>query len=146
MLTAIEKVLLLQDIRFLEYAYTEHMAQLASICHESEVSRGTVLFREGEESSHFHLLLNGRVVLEKDGVTLNSVKQGGLDFWSFFSESPHQLTATAEEKCRLFTVSFEDMLDLLTAEPEFCWAILRKLAQLGKEFREDKHDKAPKTL
>lgn len=137
MLTVIEKVLLLQDIDFFELGYTEHLAQLAAICKETQVSAGTVLFREGEPCKRFQLVIKGGVTLEKSGYSTTTIKKGGLDFWSFFSEAPHQFTATAASSTDLLTVSFEDAADLLTAEPEFCWAVLKRLAAFGRESIEE---------
>jgi CRP-like cAMP-binding protein len=133
MLNVIEKVLLLQDLDFFQFAYTEHLAQLASICREAEVGEQIVLFREGEECKRFHLLISGQVTLEREEVVVDSVEHGALGTWAFFSESTHRFTATAATDCRILTVSFEEMADLLTAEPEFCWAVLKYLARLGRE-------------
>lgn len=133
MLSVIEKVLLLQDLDLFRFAYSEHLAHLASICRETEVGKEIILFREGEESKRLHLLISGEVALEQEGTVIGSVTQGGLDTWSFFSENVHSYTAKALTECRLLTVTFEEMADLLTAEPEFCWATLKYLARLGQK-------------
>ena len=133
MLNVIEKVLLLQDLDLFRFAYSEHLAQFASICRETEVEKEIILFREGADCKRFHLLINGEVALETGGEVAGSVTQGGLDIRSFFSENPYSCTARALTECRLLTVSFEEMADLLTAEPEFCWAVLKYLARLGRK-------------
>jgi CRP-like cAMP-binding protein len=133
MLTVIEKVLQLQDLDLFEFAYTEHLSQLGAICHETEVSEGTVLFREGETSRRFYMVVRGNVALEVNGEPVATVKQGSLDVWSFFTERPHTVTAKALETTTLLTVTLEDLVDLLTTEAEFCWAITKKLACLGQE-------------
>lgn len=132
MLTVIEKVLLLQDIDFFFYAYSEHLAQLASISNVVKVGKDSILFREGEQHAEFHLLVTGQVLLEMNGKEICVAEQDGLDYWSFFSETPHQFTARTLEDCMLLVVSYENMVDLLTAEPEFSWAILKHLARLGR--------------
>ena len=133
MLSVIEKVLLLQDLDLFRFAYSEHLAHLASICRETEVGKDVILFREGEDCKRFHLLISGEVALELEGKVVESVEQGGLETWAFFSESHCSCTARALTDCKLLTVSFEEMADLLTAEPEFCWAVLKYLARLGRE-------------
>ena len=132
MLTVIEKVLQLQDLDLFEFVYTEHLAQLASICRETEVTEGTVLFREGETSGRFHMVVGGKVALEVSGELVGFVIQGGLDVWSSFAGRPHRFTAKALETTTLLTVTYEDLVDLLTTEAEFCWAITKKLARLGQ--------------
>jgi CRP-like cAMP-binding protein len=133
MTTIIEKVLLLQDLDTFRFAYTEHLAQLASICREKEHEEGEALFRKGEQCSTLHLLVEGRVNLEMDSGQSVSVRKCSLDPWSFFAHSVYQYSATCLETCLVYTVSYEAMVDLLTAEPEFSWALTRHLAELGRK-------------
>ena len=131
-LNVIEKVLLLQDLEFFRLAESEHLAQLASICRVVDVEPGSVLFREGEPSKVLHLLVDGSVQLEVEGRVVGSADREALDHWSFFAEGAHLYSAKAAAECRLLAVDHEDVADLLTAEPEFCWAIARHLAKLGR--------------
>jgi hypothetical protein len=78
------------------------------------------------------MVVGGNVALEVNGEPIASVRQGGLDVWSFFAERPHRFTAKALETTTLLTVTFEDLVDLLTTEAEFCWAITKKLARLAE--------------
>jgi len=128
MLTVVERVLLLQDMDILDSARTEDLAKFAAICREIEVPAGTILFREGESSRTLHLLIRGRVSLEANSGETTVVERGGVDIWSFFADTEQQYTAQALEECLFLMVSFEEMEDLLTAEPELCWAITRRLA------------------
>jgi CRP-like cAMP-binding protein len=133
MLTVIEKVLLLQDLDLFQFAYTEHLARIAGISRDISVNGNTILFREGEPGGRLHLLLKGSVVLEAEGRRCGPVSSGALDCWSFFSDQPYRFTARALEDCTLLTVSYEDMVDLLTGEPELCWAILKRLAHRERD-------------
>ena len=132
MLTVVERVLLLQDMDIMGFAQTEYLAQFAAICREIEVTAGMTLFREGEIGRILYLLIRGKVFLEKDGEEQCVVDRGGLDIWSFFADSEQHYTARAVEESLLLTVSFEEIVDLLTAEPEFCWAITRQLAVIAR--------------
>ena len=131
--TIIEKVLQLQDIDLFGTAYTEHLAQFASVCQERGVEADTDLFQQGHECDTLYILLEGRVELASETGTRTTVQKCALDLWSFLSQGTHQHTAKALENCRLLTVSFDEMVDLLTAEPEFCWAVTKYLAQLGRK-------------
>jgi len=132
MTTIIEKVLQLQDVDCFRFAYTEHLAQLASVCDQEDREDGSTLFSEGEPCKTFYLLTEGQVNLESTSGETRTVQKCALDPWSFFAQEPHQYTGTSLESCVLYTVSYEEMTDLLTAEPEFCWAITRYLAKLGR--------------
>lgn len=133
MLTMIEKVLIMQDFEFFKSVSSDHLAQWASVAKVVEIEPGTILFREGDPSRLLHLVFSGEVVLEREGVKQSVVNREGLDYWSFFSESPRLYTARAAQACRLLTISLEEVHDLLTAEPEFCWAVTQELAQLGRD-------------
>jgi len=91
-----------------------------------------ILFREGEIGRTLYLLIRGEVTLEQDGTDIRSVKRGGLDIWSFFADSEQKYTARAIEESLLLTISFDEIVDLLTSEPEFCWAIARQLAVIAR--------------
>lgn len=130
MLTTIEKVLLLQDLDLFSLATTEHLAQLAALCRESNPGRDEIIFRQADPCSKFYLLVEGKVSLQ-DGAQSLIVEKCGLDFWSFFAQTQHRMTARAVEECVVLAAGSEDVVDLLTAEPEFCWAILRYLARLS---------------
>lgn len=130
MLTTVEKVLLLQDLEIFGFVSTEHLAQLAAVCEEAEWPARETLFRQGEPSAKLHLLVEGQVKIEGLGNN-RIVEKTALDFWSFFAQSKHQLTAQTVEKCATLVLSFDDLVDILTAEAEFAWALLKYLARLG---------------
>jgi len=137
MTTIIEKVLQLQDIEIFRYSYTEHLAQLASICRESEKEEGASLFHRGAECSHLYLLVEGQVSLELESGKTVSVQKCALDQWSFFARKPHQYSASCLESCLLYTVSYEEMVDLLTSEPEFSWSLTRHLSEIARSAGDD---------
>jgi CRP-like cAMP-binding protein len=133
MMTVIEKVLLLQDLELFRQASSEHLAQLAAVAKVIDVEKDSILFRRGETARNLLLLLEGTVMLE-DGTTQSPVQgREALDYWSFFSQNPHRYTARTTGQCRLLSVSLDDMVDLLTSEAEFCWALIRELA--GVSYR-----------
>jgi CRP-like cAMP-binding protein len=137
MTTIIEKVLQLQDLDTFRFAYTEHLAQLASICREEEHAEGDPLFQRGEACNTLHLLVEGKVNLALESGKSVTVQKCSLDQWSFFAHSDYQYSATCAENCLLYTVSYQAMVDLLTAEPEFSWALTRHLAELGRKATVD---------
>ncbi len=129
MLTVIEKVLLLQDFELFRHASSEHLAQLAAVAKVIDVEKGSILFRKGETARNLLLLLEGAVALEDGDPQQAPVEaRDALDCWSFFAQSPHRYTARTAGSCRLLSVSLDDMVDLLTSEAEFCWALMRQLA------------------
>lgn len=131
MTTIIERVLELQDLEIFHFTYTENLAQLASICTEERQEAGFRLFQTGEDCKKLYFLVEGQVTLESESGATQSVQKCALDHWSFLAHQKHRYSATCLESCLLYTVSYEEMVDLLTAEPEFSWAITRHLAETG---------------
>ncbi len=129
MLSVFEKVLLLQDLEFFAFAHTEHLTDFAALCQMVEVGKGSVLFRRGDPCPSLYLLVRGKVTIQSDSGDAATVQSDVLDCWSFFSQSAHQHTAVSFEECTLLTISFSDLAELVTAEPEFCWALMRQLAR-----------------
>lgn len=125
MLTTIEKVLLLQDLDLFQYASTEHLAQLAAACEESEMQARQTVFRQGERALKLYLLVEGKVRLESKDSQARIAEKTALELWSFFAEGSFKVTAQTLEDCTFLAISFQDVADILTAEAEFCWAILR---------------------
>ena len=136
MLTVFEKVLMLQDIGLLLMAETENLAQLAALCKETRVDDGCVVFREDSPGSQLYFVVSGKVSLDRGGRRLLTVEKDALDYWSFFSEESHQVTATALESCTLLTIAYEDLMNLLTAEPELSIALVKRLCQMGRRLTE----------
>ena len=129
MLTVFEKVLILQDLEFFAFVRTEHLAEFATRCRVLEIEKGSVLFKEGEPSSLLHIVTFGRVCLERDGRVLETVEKDCVGCWSVLSERPHRCTAYTNDNCTLLVISFDELVDYFTTEPEFCWAIMKHLAR-----------------
>ncbi len=133
MLKTVERVLLLQDLDIFRLANTEHLARLATLAREDSLPSGRVLFRRGDPSTELHLVVEGKVLLSNGRGLEEVAERSALDFLSVFSEAPHSVSAETAGSCLLLTVSFDDLVELLTAEAGFCWAILRFLGRFGLE-------------
>ncbi len=131
-LNTVEKVLLLQDLEIFRFASTEHLSLLAAMVREREFEAGSELFRKGDPSAELCLLVRGRAELDPIAGATEQVERVALDFLSFFSDKPHAFTATAIEPCTLLSVPYEELVDYLTSEAEFCWAILRYVSRLTR--------------
>ncbi len=131
-LNTVEKVLLLQDLEIFRFASTEHLSLLAAMVRERDFEPGSVLFHKGDPSAELCLLVRGRAELNPIAGSTEKVERVALDFLSFFSDKPHAFTATAIEACTLLSVPYEELVDYLTSEAEFCWAILRYVSRLTR--------------
>ncbi len=131
-LNTVEKVLLLQDLEIFRFASTEHLSLLAAMVREREFPAGSVLFGKGDPSHELCLLVRGRAELDPIAGSSEQVERVALDFLSFFSDKPHAFNATAIEPCTLLCVPYEELVDYMTSEAEFCWAVLRYVSRLTR--------------
>lgn len=132
MLTTIERVLMLQELDLFRFATTEHVAQFASIASERYLSPRVSVFRPGDGSDHFLLVVRGRVKLfNAQGEEVRVVEQAPLNLWEFFAQARVDYEARTMDHCVILYASTENVEELLTGEPEFCFAVLRHLSRLG---------------
>ncbi len=131
MFKTIEKVLLLHEVELFSLALTEHLSELAAVCQVREVPTGKVLFEEDDPCSKLLVLVEGRVRLGQGGNARQASTVSSLDEWAFLAEAAHSCRAEALEDSVLLEISFEDLSDILTAEPELCLALLRYTARQG---------------
>jgi CRP-like cAMP-binding protein len=77
----------LRDHPFLEGMKPNHVQKMAEVAMEVQFSRDQVIFREGDESSLFYLLLSGKVALEVTApgriVRVQTLGEGDELGWSY---------------------------------------------------------------
>ncbi len=132
MFKTIEKVLLLQDIDIFSFASTRHLAELAQVCRGRTVQPAEVIFDRGDECQTLYLLVEGTVDLTDEQGSRRPARKQCLDLWDFFSEGRHAMRAEATDEGTLLEVTYEDVMDILTAEPELSIALLKYLARAGR--------------
>jgi CRP/FNR family transcriptional regulator, cyclic AMP receptor protein len=129
-LTAVDKVLFLQNVDFFRYATTEELAYIGSIAREVERPKGTIIFKEGERADAMYLILKGRVRLHKDGQEiLVAGEREAFGTWALFDTEPRIMTATAIEEVHLLKIDQEEFYDLLADHIEITQSIFRALVQ-----------------
>ncbi len=102
--------------------------------HGAAFPRGRILFREGDTSAEFYVILQGSVELSiKDKATGNKtvlhVAQAGAFFgeMSCFSGLPRSATATAAEDSVLLFFNQDTAIQLLRASPRFALGVIQTL-------------------
>jgi CRP/FNR family transcriptional regulator, cyclic AMP receptor protein len=129
-LTAVDKVLFLQDVDLFRYANTEELAYIGTIAMEVEKPKGTTIFKEGERSDAMYLILKGRVRLHKDGQEiLVAGEREAFGTWALFDTEPRIMTATIIEDAHLLKIDQEEFYDLLADHIEITQSIFRALVQ-----------------
>lgn len=130
MLTAIEKVMALQNVDVFAEVSTQHLAHLSVIAEERSCNAGDVLYREGDPPRAMYLILEGRVRLHRGDL---DVTIAGPDevfgTWALFDDEPCVATATVLEPSRVLCIERDNFIDLLADYVQITQAVLRMMAK-----------------
>jgi ATP:ADP antiporter, AAA family len=124
----IEKVFLLQQVDLLRGARGAHVALLASIAEEVEVTADSILFDEGDVPGSMYVVTRGSVELRGVGQRLVVGAEHAFGTWSLIDDQPSPIQARACEPTRLLRVTREDFHDLLADHSELALGLLKGLA------------------
>jgi len=130
MLTTVEKVIVLQDVDIFERILSEDLSHIALIAEEVSFGKNSVIYSEGEPSDSMYVVLNGRILLHRDGSEVMVAEEKDVfGSWSLFDAETRVVTATAQEEALLLKIDREDFLDLLTDHSRITQGVLRALVR-----------------
>ena len=95
------------------------LRELAKVTEDMEVEEGKPLTREGAAGSEFFVIVDGEVVVTKDGSEIRTMREG--DFFgeiSLLEDSPRTATVTAKTPLRFFVLTRQNFRTLLAQQPE----------------------------
>ena len=107
-----------------------------------KLSKGKVLFREGQEGDRLYVVVQGKIKLgttSGDGrENLRGIFGPGQMFGelSLFDPKPRTATATAVTDSRLVSLRYDAVIGLVTSHPQTSLEVLRRLAQRLRESNE----------
>ena len=107
------------------------LVELAKVTEDLEVAEGKVLAREGEIGREFFVIVDGEVVVSKDGQEINRLSSG--DFFGEIAliwESPRRTaTVTAATPIRFFVLTRQAFRGLIDSQPDIEAKVLEQLEQ-----------------
>ncbi|HET9874016.1 MAG TPA: Crp/Fnr family transcriptional regulator [Propionibacteriaceae bacterium] len=112
----------------------EDASALSAAMGTIRLTRGEVLFHEGEAEDRLYVVVSGKIKLGRSGSAgrenLLAVLGPGQMFGelSVFDPGPRSTTATAVTACELRTLEHEELTRWLTGRPEVSRALLGQLA------------------
>ena len=127
MLKAIEKALLLQEFEILRFASTDLLMQLAEVSHEEAFRAGETLLCLDEPATRLLLLVLGEAAFEDSDESL--LRKTALNLWPCLAGARQPATCRCVTDCTVLTFPAEDLMDLLSDEPELSLALLRYSAR-----------------
>ncbi len=134
-LTTIEKVIFLKSVDIFEHATVEQLGRIAGLTEEVHFEAEEIIFKEGELGDALYLLLNGRVLIEKNGNTIRELKEkeafGTLEVLDFH---PSAATAKAVDHVLALKRNGQEFYDLLSLDIEMVQAVFRMLCGLVRRL------------
>jgi voltage-gated potassium channel len=106
------------------------LVELAKVTEDLEVADGKVLAREGEIGHEFFVLVDGEVVVSKEGQEIRRLSAG--DFFGEIAllwESRRTATVTAASPVRFFVLTRQAFRGLLDHHPDIEAKVLEELEQ-----------------
>jgi CRP-like cAMP-binding protein len=127
-LTTIEKVIFLKSVDIFEHATIEQLGRIAGLTEEALFEAGQIIFKEGDPGDALYLVLSGRVLIERNGVTIREIEErdafGTLEVLDFH---PRAATAKAAGQVRALKLDGRQFHDLLALDIEMVESVFRML-------------------
>jgi len=120
----------------------EAASSLSESMASEKLSKGKVLFREGQEGDRLYVVVQGKIKL---GTTSGDGRENLLGIFgpgqmfgelSLFDPKPRTATATAVTDSRLVSLAYDAVIGLVTSHPQTSLEVLRRLAQRLRESNE----------
>ena len=137
-LNLVEKVIALEGVELLGTLSPEHLATIASVATEMQVSPGRVILDTANPVEALYIVLDGSVELIRDGSVLDTTGQNAvLGAWALFDdEDPIPLTARAVSDTHLLRVGRDDFYELLADNGDITTAVFSTLVRRFRKLIE----------
>jgi serine/threonine protein phosphatase PrpC len=111
----------------------QQLVRILNVAKQRPIDDGDVVFREGDSGEELHVILRGKVELQKKGVKVADLIAGAhLGEMALIDDSTRSTTAIAKEAGKLLSISRQDFYDILRKEPalavKLLWSFVRVLA------------------
>ena len=111
---------------------------ISRLADEVDVPDGYTLMRQGDLAQEFFLIVDGRVRIERDGATINSLGPGDfLGEIALLEESRRTATAVTEGPAKLLVITHRGFNSLLDSSSTIRAAIMQGLAARLRRLEPD---------
>ena len=123
------KLDLLRRVPLFTQCRDEPLDLIGRLADEVDVPDGYTLMRQGDLAQEFFLIVDGRVRIERDGATINSLGPGDyLGEIALLEESRRTATAITEGPAKLLVITHRGFNSLLDSSSSIRTAIIQGLA------------------
>jgi len=124
------KLELLRRVPLFSQCRGEPLDLILRLADEVDVPDGYTLMRQGNIAQEFFLIVEGRVRIERDGRTINTLGPGDyLGEIALLSEGRRTATAIAEGPTKLLVITHRGFNSLIDGSPSIRLAILQSVAE-----------------
>jgi|KBSMisStandDraft_5_1062788.scaffolds.fasta_scaffold1211681_1 CRP-like cAMP-binding protein len=117
---------------------TKSIELIAQLSDEVDVRDGYVLMRTGDLAQEFFLIIEGRVRIERNGSTLNTLERGDfLGEIALLAEDRRTATAVSEGPSKLLVLTRAAFKTLLDTSPEIRAAVMTAVAARIRRLEPD---------
>lgn len=135
-LTIIEKIIRLKSFEIFEQTRVEQLAEVAMLTQEICFETGATLYSEGQHGDALYFLLDGRVTLEKNGISAFQFEAGEIiGTLAALDHQPRLFSAKAALPLTVLKLDAQALHKLLSRNNEFALAVVRLLCRLIREHR-----------
>jgi len=141
-------IYMLKNVSLFADVPDDSLEQLEKMSVVRKYPKNTILFMEGDESSHLYIIQHGKVtvsVASEDGrqVILNYMGEGEyFGELSLMDGKPRSATVTTATACEFIAISRSSFQQLLKSSPEFVMAITAAFAKRVRDLTDSVKDLA----
>lgn len=126
----IEKVLVLRSTGIFARIRDEYLAHLARRCTEVRLGSNDVLFKQGDRGDCLYVVVQGRIRIEANGVTLAELGEGEVvGEMAALDPEPRSATVAAMSDTLLLRISNDDLNILMSGDEAIARGIITVLCQ-----------------
>ena len=128
----VSRLFLLEQVDIFEGISVDDLTAIASIATETKFESGQVIYREGDRGDSMFVIVEGEVMLTKNGQpVLHLLERETLGQVSFLDRGPRPVTAqiAGASPARLLVIDRSALMDLLSDRPGLMHALFAHLAQ-----------------
>jgi CRP/FNR family cyclic AMP-dependent transcriptional regulator len=128
-----QKLELLRRVPLFSEMGEEELEEIARIAEEMDAPAGKALTHEGRHEGYFFIIVSGTVLIERDGQTINTIRDGDfLGEIALLDGGPRTATATTESPCQLIVMTHQRFEQLLDRSPSIRAAVFE---EVGRRLR-----------
>lgn len=130
----IEKVLLLKNSAIFQNCKETDLIEIASICHENHVDRGTSIFKKDDSGNCVYFIYKGEISIHDEEHQLAVLKENELfGELSLLDSEARSASATALTDCILLKIEQEDFYDVIATNTDILKGIMKTLCKRLRE-------------